>query len=58
VAAHVSQHTVVLDRPYFLLLQDVETGTPLFLSRVVDPRGREVFPANLEVSYKEFGQAR
>ena len=37
-SAHVSQHTIVLDRPYYLLLQDVEIGTPLFLSRVVDPR--------------------
>ena len=29
--------SITADRPYFLLLQDVETGTPLFLSHVVDP---------------------
>lgn len=30
-------HALVLDRPYLLVIQDTETGAPLFLSRVSDP---------------------
>jgi len=29
---------VVLDRPFLFVVHDVETGTPLFVGRVVDPR--------------------
>lgn len=35
--ARFSPKQLVLDRPYLLLLQDVQTGTPLFLAHVVDP---------------------
>jgi serpin B len=38
VSAPYAERTVVFDRPYLMLLQDTATGTPLFLSRVVDPR--------------------
>lgn len=31
--------SVVADRPFLFVIHDVETGTPLFIGRVTDPRG-------------------
>jgi serpin B len=31
--------SVVIDRPFYVLIRDVPTGTALFFGRVVDPRG-------------------
>ena len=28
---------IIADRPFYLVIGDVETGTPLFLSRISDP---------------------
>ena len=31
--------SVVIDRPFYVLIRDIPTGTALFFGRVVDPRG-------------------
>jgi len=33
-----ADHTVVVDRPFIFLIRDIETGTILFIGRVMDPR--------------------
>ena len=38
---------LVLNRPYLLVIQDTKTGTPLLLSRVVDPTGNRGAGASL-----------
>lgn len=38
-SAAVPELTLVVDRPFVFVIHDVQHGTPLFLGRVVDPRG-------------------
>ena len=38
VSAGPEPQTVVIDRPFIFLIQDMETGAILFIGRVVDPR--------------------
>jgi serpin B len=35
----LDQFTVRFDRPFLFFVRDVETGTILFMGRVVDPSG-------------------
>ncbi len=37
-AAQAGPTEIVLDRPFFFVIHDVESGTPLFVGRVSDPR--------------------
>ena len=38
-SAMLPDQSVVVDRPFLFVIHDVEHGTPLFVGRVVDPRG-------------------
>lgn len=37
VSATLPSEVLILDRPFFFVLHDIETGTPLFIGKVVDP---------------------
>lgn len=36
-SARADPHTIVLDRPFFFVIHDVEAGVPVFVGRVADP---------------------
>jgi len=38
-SARISRTHITLDRPFLFLVTDTTTNTPLFLTRVADPRG-------------------